>query len=603
MTLSENYLDTPFRLMDSLYDMVEFDCSSHKDCKEEYVEHCNMAGRQCMARSEKIREDMFPFLQSLMYKNLRTAKQKYEGPKNEDIDWNQFDAKELCKEDTPDDLMVLLNLASILQKMNMTHDQELEWKTVNVLAKIFRASKSNFTGTLIEYIHKLKPEHQLFLSSDSFCYEQVDTLPMSDLKLFQIVMDASGLNQAGPISFGQILTEIAMEYLSGTSIDQSVVPQSVQDSVFKEINDIYSNLWPDVAYPPICLYYFFAGYRYDIFCKSEKDQEKAGLCTYCRDKEISLPRIPIQAILKYLKYSIPPMTHKPHLKSEMVETNDIIKRKISNSYSLKHTFPQYDVSRFLKCKYIDEKYYSGCNLFSNIFTTTGIGHVFNNIPFWSMFKNTTENVAFYDQLYEIPVSFEHKLPRMIEANGRDFSLEFDIVHGNRRYFGPEMKSYQGDELQMAIHAPGEIPNILFDGMVIKPGLSYEISVSPTLTITDKSALNLAASQRKCFSKHENQDLSVFKTYSQTSCIFECRLRRASRLCNCTLWDYPKVDDSIDTCVDKYAYLEGSLDLSPTACFYKAMKLPVRPTDCHCPADCDHVQYSFDSQVLAMKLYK
>ncbi len=150
---------------------------------------------------------------------------------------------------------------------------------------------------------------------------------------------------------------------------------------------------------------------------------------------------------------------------------------------------------------------------------------------------------------------------------------------------------------MAGQDPRELQNILSDGMVIKPGFLYAISVVPTVTVTDSSALKMPLEKRNCLSKDESQNLVIFKTYSQTSCLFECQLRLATHSCNCTKWDYPKVDERYPTCVDRHAYDFRMPELSSTDCFDTAMKKPVRLRDCDCPNDCDYIQYSLDTRVM------
>ncbi len=347
------------------------------------------------------------------------------------------------------------------------------------------------------------------------------------------------------------------------------------------------------------LCYYLAGYRIDIKCNN---RSQGYLCTYCKNKAMSLP--PIDTIFHFMKYTVPPLSQYTSSKSELTDTERIIKKVFYDHYPLKYTVPFNRDSRIPFCSYANTSLDYGCNLFSKVFTTSGIGHVFNNIPFWSLYKESEVNKAFYDHLYEMQPNFEKELPRSVQAHGRDFSLDLTIWHGDRNYFTPDMKEVEsvvGDQLHLAVHDPAHVPNILSDGIIIKPGLFYEISVVPTVIWTDKSAISLPVSKRDCYTRKENKKLEVFKAYSQTSCIFECQLRRATNLCNCTLWDYPKVEPSFPTCVDQHAYNIDMLSLSSNVCFNTAMRKPVRPADCDCPNDCSHIQYSIDSKVMALTL--
>ncbi len=59
-----------------------------------------------------------------------------------------------------------------------------------------------------------------------------------------------------------------------------------------------------------------------------------------------------------------------------------------------------DHATILACKYGDAELSESCNLFSNTFSSAGVGYTFNAQPFWKMFRNTTSNFAFLPEVYE-----------------------------------------------------------------------------------------------------------------------------------------------------------------------------------------------------------
>ncbi len=301
-------------------------------------------------------------------------------------------------------------------------------------------------------------------------------------------------------------------------------------------------------------------------------------------------------VYKLQKQLIPPTSRIPSEKREVVDV-DIVKKAMQSEYLYQMENEEIinDYSTVLTCKFGDLDSSQSCKLFSNTFTTGGIGYTFNNEPYWNLFKNTTSNYAFYKEIYETENSFESELPRYIVNTGQGFSLDFIVRHdtyGYRYENDQVLGNYQ--EVFLALHDPSKLPNLRAEGVVIQPGLFYDIRVIPSITITDESGLALDAKARNCLSKDDNEDLLTFNAYSQSACILECKLQKAISQCHCSAWDYPRIDESVHLCVN---------NTENNDCFLKVMNNDAVANECDCLNDCEHITYDVDLHVTTLRELK
>ncbi len=246
----------------------------------------------------------------------------------------------------------------------------------------------------------------------------------------------------------------------------------------------------------------------------------------------------------------------------------------------------------LACKFGKGYFETNCNLFSNIFTWTGIGYTFNNIPFWTLFKNTSSNYAFYKEFYEKSEGFEHMLPRNFAGTDKDYSFDFVIRHKPYGYTYKDDNTYFAyQEVFLSLHNPADVVNLKSTGITIQPGMSYEIRVRPTVTVTDASGLSLDPKTRNCFSERQDQKtMFAYKNYRISACHFECKIQYAVATCNCSAWNYPRITNSDDIC------LGNELN----TCFRNAIYSDRGDKDCNCLNSCDQVTYDLDFQVTALR---
>ncbi len=156
-----------------------------------------------------------------------------------------------------------------------------------------------------------------------------------------------------------------------------------------------------------------------------------------------------------------------------------------------------------------------------------------------------------------------------KANGPLFSLEMLV------------DTPQAGRL-ISIHHPGELPDLINEPIEIYPGNTYNILVTPSVTAIEDDVKKMNPYRKNCVSHLFDQELTIFRKYSKSGCMLECKLRRAAKRCGCIPWDYPKLDEGAPIC-----------HFQTTTCFKTEMSKGVTPTECSCLNDCDLVSYTYD----------
>ncbi len=265
-----------------------------------------------------------------------------------------------------------------------------------------------------------------------------------------------------------------------------------------------------------------------------------------------------------------------------------------------------DYTTVLACKFGDNEINEDCTLFSNTFVSTGIGYTFNAQPFWTIFQNVSSNFAFYKVLHEEEERQEIELPRKIINAGQAFSFEFIMRHNPYGYQyrgeGDSFRFIQQDVF-LSIHDPSHFPNLKSEGILIEPGMSYKVRIQPTLTVTDKSGLALDNQTRNCLTKEEKGEMKLFNSYSQSACLFECKLRQATSICKCSSWDYPRFEPLLHICLEEDTLEDLGIEpiysesayLNYEECFNDIMQNETLVNNCDCPNDCEQIVYDIDVQ--------
>ncbi len=100
--------------------------------------------------------------------------------------------------------------------------------------------------------------------------------------------------------------------------------------------------------------------------------------------------------------------------------------------------------------------------------------------------------------------------------------------------------------------------------------------------TDEELISIPLEKRNCLFDKEAQGYStMFKTYSQDGCLFECKLRSIQEDKGCMPWNFPQLDTGDQT---------KRLCNAPEAYHFMSKFSSVELEECSCPTDCNVHSY-------------
>ncbi len=501
----------------------------------------------------------------------------------------------LCPIYTEIDQLALVAVHFVQAFINANHTNqyqlELEELVTDEIAKTFRmpvkASAKAVTDVLANYLS----------SSPTLRYSHDCTKKLNSTHSIEAIRSATGVLAA--LSYGDTMHELKLGQLMTIATWQkstkmpSVYQKDLQTDTQKSLIQWLKTLIPqlqgdDTKFTISQLMEYVAN------SQSEKYQDESIPChvnkelyktnphhnssnTFCMfdpnspccklEKELSKQR---EAIMRIMKYTYAPASR---LLDEKSQSNEARKYAESLKYKLRSGDNFNSDPVVVACKFGNEPLTPNCSKFSMLYNTGGIGYTFNNKPFWSLYRNTSENYAFYKEFYEKNNGAEGISQGHVASIVNEFSLTFIVKHSRA--------SSLPSKIRMVMNNPMDVPDLSSDYFILDPGMAYYIYLTPTQTVTDRGGLKLKLSQRKCLSASENKKLKIFKAYTQSACIFECKLRRAVSECNCSPWDYPVLDRETPICTAR----------NGKPCFEEVMAAPFDIQECGCPNDCSFVQYS------------
>ncbi|XP_069675767.1 pickpocket protein 28-like [Periplaneta americana] len=98
----------------------------------------------------------------------------------------------------------------------------------------------------------------------------------------------------------------------------------------------------------------------------------------------------------------------------------------------------------------------------------------------------------------------------------------DVAYGN----------YIDVDLFIMIHSPLETPNMKIPASLrIERQQYYNIKITPSVTVSEKSLTSLDIKRRQCFFSSDKY-LKFFKSYTQKNCFTECLINATLRECGC-----------------------------------------------------------------------
>lgn len=319
-------------------------------------------------------------------------------------------------------------------------------------------------------------------------------------------------------------------------------------------------------------------------CANLTEAELLGFKGCCEFKHLydAMPK----EILKVMRYA----QQAPHLLSGKKEMEDLRKDAqkafsypllpIDNRVARQNLNP-----RILQCQY--NKYPlnqspEDCQWFARSYTDEGLGYSFNTGSFWDHHQTNQFTKDFYDVMHPDERTNWSTIAYP-ETSGRDYGLKITLELNDFLTVAQTVRN-QGKSFpvfKVAIHDPSTPADLRSAGIEIEPGYLSTFLITPSQTITTDSAKELEPGQRECRLKTENEGMVIFKTYSQSGCILECKLAQGVDRCGCIPWNYPHPSEDQKIC-----------DFEGSACFERAMADTEKARNCDCPLDCDSIRYAY-----------
>ncbi|TRY68635.1 hypothetical protein TCAL_08884 [Tigriopus californicus] len=319
-------------------------------------------------------------------------------------------------------------------------------------------------------------------------------------------------------------------------------------------------------------------------CANLTEAELLGFEGCCQIKELydSMSR----QVLNVMRYA----QQAPHLlsgKKEMEDVqNDALKAfpypllPIDNRVARQNLNP-----RILQCQY--NKYPMNqspedCQWFARSYTDEGLGYSFNTGSFWDNHQPNQYTKDFYEVMHPDERTNWSTIAYP-ETSGRDYGLKLTLELNEFLTVAQTVRN-QGKSFpvfKVAIHDPATPADLRSAGIEIEPGYLSTFLITPSQTTLFRSAKELDPGQRECRLKTETEGMVIFKTYSQSGCLLECKLAQGIERCGCVPWNYPHSKEDQKIC-----------DFEGSSCFERAMADTEQTRNCDCPFDCDSIRYAY-----------
>ncbi len=571
VTLNAAKLTHRYRLVEAMFDTVKFDCSGSG-----YDRDCEV----CMNETKRVREDLFPFTKVFLDTQISgyARECRYEISQSGNMAESRQRLRErlvleVCWRGLGSEYVRVTFPCLANRKTYFAQKSKL----MDIMARTFRISNCQ------------RVQDRTFKELSGICVDQAvrktEDPDQGEDYWYNCESDVMALSD--DVLCYALANWMTMIPTSQETFNPGVVLKTVYQRTKEparlalELLDVLINQRTDKYFQYECLWATVS--TYGIRQRQIEECEKQG-----HGWDFWLAHLDL--VYRFQKQLIPPTSRVPIEKSETVDA-DVIKRFLVGQYfyQMRNQTIVNDYATILSCKFGHSPMNKRCDLFSNLFTSNGIGYTFNNEPFWTLFKSTRGNLAFYQEMYAKTEDFENELPRNISQTGHSFSLDFVLRHNSYGYVGDKVFS-PSQEVYLTLHDPSKVPNLKSDGISIQPGLFYDIRVVPTVTVTNPSGLALDPKTRNCLSKQESWRLHAFNTYSQSACILECKLRMAISTCKCLVWEYPWVDMPAEFCTS------GSSE----ECFQSIMSNDTKTVECGCLNDCQYITYNVDVHVTKLR---
>ncbi len=273
--------------------------------------------------------------------------------------------------------------------------------------------------------------------------------------------------------------------------------------------------------------------------------------------------------LKQLKYFIAPASRKVERRSDledMQKARRVLDYPLYKSVADENFSPAIFGARFQSKEITDDA-------FQTTFSTSGIAQSFNAKDFWDFYKESQLMSQFYKELVEKNSSSSPSKERKIlhaRYNGPSFAFEALVNPGSSK-------------LTFTLHSPSDVPDLRHRPLTAIPGNAYRVVVESTQRKVDDAVRAMPVADRKCMLHLDPHNLTLFKEYSFSACMFECQLQRAVEACGCSAWVNPPMLPR-----------EGGKNFTlchvgSANCVESLLKGGFTPSDCGCMEDCEGVE--------------
>ncbi len=292
-----------------------------------------------------------------------------------------------------------------------------------------------------------------------------------------------------------------------------------------------------------------------------------------------------ETFLRVMKYSMRPVTFDIQDKSYVTDLEEAMAVLPYQRQDTK-VFMQGREPKIFQSRYFGKRENSDSSTachFSNIYSKGGISSTFNSPFFWNIYKENYFTRAFFKQLYEKESFCQQSLaagPLHASSHGQQYAFEAII---------PATET--GGEV-IELHSPFDIPDLNARPIYISQGKTYTITVTPSKTEVGKKLGKEDFAKLGCFAG-EDHNLTLFKDYGQSQCLFECQMRLAVRQCGCIPWNYPHIDHEVPVCLEHQHRI-----------FKEAFLLAEEDHDaCDCPPACNRIHYTYHIDTAQTDYYR
>ena len=232
--------------------------------------------------------------------------------------------------------------------------------------------------------------------------------------------------------------------------------------------------------------------------------------------------------------------------------------------------------------------FADCTDFKPSVTNEGLCFTRNSGNFHKIFKPS----QYVDEFKEIMLSGgENDSVKHNKGSGIQYQYTF-IVDANRYNDlrrGNIWNKETDTNLHLGVHSPNDIADIRGSGIAIHSGYETTIRIDLKELYSDPSIRSIAPNRRQCMFDDENEEMTIFKWYSRTNCLLDCRTSLVEKECGCRPWDYP-FDSTTNVNIQNQTRI---CDYFGNTCFNALMKTAFGEKQClkECLPDCNSVKYT------------